>query len=358
MKKLRFKNRNGILYFGIDGKFKSSKLKYTNVNKNIIINKFRNGLLNSELCYEIDNAPKFVNLLEDVMIEKSKHLKHKSLLAYSSLQRNHIVPFFKDMLVTQIKPIHIKKFQDNMINKGLKRDSIQTARILLKEVFNLAILSEKITINPLSMVNMPKIKSKKVKQKPFTLDEIDMILSSAPGVLKNFLGISFFSGIRSGELLALKWSDIDFDNDTISINKTIAQGYINSPKTKSSERDIEMLPKVKDFLRSQFLETGLKDNYLFLNRNNTYHGFSTIFYINFHKLLDKLNLEKRSLHNTRHTFASIMLNNNIEPLWVSNTLGHDNLQITLNIYTHYMPKKEKMCIEFLEKRYKNGTNNN
>jgi hypothetical protein len=51
-----------------------------------------------------------------------------------------------------------------------------------------------------------------------------------------------------------------------------------------------------------------------------------------------------------------MLNNAIDPLWVSATLGHENLQITLSIYTHFIPKKEKMKISFLEKRYKNGTN--
>jgi integrase len=50
-----------------------------------------------------------------------------------------------------------------------------------------------------------------------------------------------------------------------------------------------------------------------------------------------------------------MLNNRIEPLWVSNMLGHNNLDMTLRIYTHYMPRKEKMSLEFLEKRYKNGT---
>jgi len=76
----------------------------------------------------------------------------------------------------------------------------------------------------------------------------------------------------------------------------------------------------------------------------------------FQKVLTKLGIERRSLHNTRHTFASMMLNNGIEPLWVSHTLGHESLKITLDIYTHYMPKKEKMSIRFLETRYKNGTN--
>nr|WP_321266081.1 tyrosine-type recombinase/integrase [uncultured Sulfurimonas sp.] len=357
MKKLRFKNRNGILYFGIGGKFISSKMKYTNVNKNIIIGNFNRGEISDDLVIGEQKAPTIKHLLNDVIIEKSKHLKHKTMIAYRSSMNTHILPYFKDKLVTQIKPIDIKKFQDSIVDKGLKRDTVQLARILLKEVFNLAVLSEIVTINPVSMVGMPKIKYQKKKQKPFSLDEIDLILSTATGQIKNFLGISFFTGMRSGELLALKWSDVYFRTDTIIINKTVAQGIINSAKTRASERDIEMLPKAKEFLKAQQLQTGLKDSYVFLNKQNTHFSSNDNFYRNYQGILKKLDLEKRTLHNTRHTFASIMLNNGIDPLWVSATLGHDNLQVTLNIYTHYMPKKEKMKIPFLEKRYKNGTQN-
>ncbi len=356
MKKLRFKNRNGILYFGVGGKFISSKMKCTNVNKNIIIGKFNRGEIDDNLCIVEQKAPTIKNILEDVMIEKSKFLKHKTILSYDSSKRNHILPYFEDKLVTQIKPLDIKKFQDNMVEKGLKKDSIQIARILLKEVFDLAILSETILMNPISMVRMPKIRYTKKKQRPFTLDEIDLILSKAKEQLRDFLGISFFTGMRSGEILALTWDDICFNTDTISINKTIAQGLVNSPKSRASERDIEMIPKAKEFFKAQQLESGLNNSYLFLNRKNTHFSTNDNFYQAYQKVLRELGLEKRSLHNTRHTFASIMLNNSIDSLWVSSTLGHENLQVTLNVYTHYMPKKEKMELDFLKKRYKNGTN--
>lgn len=355
MKKLRFKNRNGILYFGLDGKFLSSKMKYTVVNKNIITGKFNRGEIDADLCIVEQEAPTIKNLLKDIILEKSKHLKHKSMIAYRSSAKNHIIPYFTDKMVTQIKPIDIKNFQDSIVEKGLKKESVQLARILLKEVFNLAILSETISTNPVAMVSMPKIRYKKQKQKPFTLDEIDLILSAVTGEFKNFLGLSFFTGMRSGEILALEWDDIDFNSDTITISKTIAQGLINSAKTKSSERDIEMLPQTRDFLKAQQLESGLSNSYVFLNIKNTHYSSNAYFYSKYQIMLKKLNLEKRNLHNTRHTFASIMLNNNIDPLWVSATLGHENLQVTLSIYTHYMPKKEKMKIPFLENRYKNGT---
>ncbi|MFT5660995.1 MAG: integrase [Sulfurimonas sp.] len=92
-----------------------------------------------------------------------------------------------------------------------------------------------------------------------------------------------------------------------------------------------------------------------MKQDKTHYANNSLFYNEYRAILDKAELPRRSLHNTRHTFASMMLNNNIEPLWVSSTLGHRDLSITLKVYAHYIPKKEKMVIGFLEKRYKNGT---
>lgn len=356
MKKLRFKNRNGILYFGVGEKLISSKLKFTNVNKNIIIGKFRDGKLNEDLGIGVNEGTPMINdLLREVVKDKAVFVKHKTNIAYKSALKN-ILPYFENMLITSIKPIDIKKWHDILIARGLKRQTISTARVLLKEAFNIAIMSEFVETNPVMMVQIPSMKKVRKKQKPFTLDEIDLILDNCPNQhLKNFLGISFFTGMRSGEVLALEWEDIDFETDTISISKTIAQGIINTPKTYSSHRDIEMLPRARYFFKNQQLQTGMQNSYLFLNTKNTYYGTSLALYKNYKSVLMKLNIEAKTLHNTRHTFASMMLNNGIDPMWVSNTLGHENLDITLRVYAHFMPKKEKMVIGFLEKRYKNGT---
>lgn len=354
MKKLRFKNRNGILYFGIDGKFTSSKLKYTNINKNIIIGKFKDGRLNEDLGLE-SNSQTVTELLKEVIESKSVFVKDRTVATYNQSAKNWIIPYFKDIDVRNVKPIDIKKFQDSFIKKGLGNGSVNIARTLLKDVFEYAILKELISINPVVMVSLPKTKKEKEKINPFTMDEIDLLLENASVVLRNFLGISFFTGMRSGELLSLKWSDVDFDTDTISITKTISNGDIGSPKNYSSIRDIELLPYAKEYFIAQRLETGLKDSYVFLNKKGGYHPTNQFFYKGLQKLLRSLQIDTRSLHHTRHTFASMMLNNKIEIIWVSAMLGHSNIQMTLKVYAHYMPKKEKMSVGFLDDRYKRGT---
>ena len=354
MKKLRFKNRNGVLYFGLNGKFKSSKMKDTKINRNMIISKHRSGELDEELGFKTNKVPTLVYFLDKVLQEKRETLKLSSVQHYSNSYKK-ILTYFEDKDISRFKPIEIKDFQDELAKK-YSRSLINNVRTLLREAFDLAVLSELININPVVAVRAPKVLKAKKKQIPFTLDEIDLILENSQGHVRNFLGISFFTGMRGGEILALTWDDIDFVTDTISITKTVSRGVINSTKTTASDRDIEMISQAKKFFEAQRLETGLKHSFVFLQKDmKSYHGTNVRFYKQFKNLIKKLNLEDRSMHNTRHTFASIMLNNQIEPLWVSATLGHKSLDVTLGIYTHFMPRKEKMVISFLEKRYKTGT---
>lgn len=358
MRKLRFKNRKGILYFGYGDKLISSKLKYNNINKNIIKNKVANGELNEALNLgnNVEKVPLITELLKEVMREKGTRLKHKTMLAYKSASTDKIIPYFNGKLVSEIKPIDIKRFQDYLVSLNLGASSINLCRVLLIDVFDIAVLSEYTTINPVRMVKKPKIKKEAKRIKTFTLDEIDLILSSTSGSVRNFLGISFFTGMRSGELLALKWEDVDFETDTISVDKTIADGVINSPKTISSHRDIEMIDKAREFFKMQRMETGIKNSFVFLSKKNEHYNTNYHFYTAFKKVQSDLNFsEIKTLHTTRHTFASLMLNNGIDAMWVSNTLGHENLQITLKTYAHFMPKREKMSIGFLNNRYKNGS---
>ena len=77
--------------------------------------------------------------------------------------------------------------------------------------------------------------------------------------------------MRSGEILALNWDDINFSTDTISITKTLSKGKIGKPKTASSYRDIEMLPMARKFLENQRLETGLKNGFVFTKKDKESH---------------------------------------------------------------------------------------
>ncbi|MBH0260809.1 site-specific integrase [Helicobacter pylori] len=181
---------------------------------------------------------------------------------------------------------------------------------------------------------------------PFNLDEVKTLIKNAPSLrLKAFLVVAFFTGMRTGEQLALQWEDIDFNDKTITINKSLNElGQITSPKNRPSIREVDLLEPVEKILKELKENEPETKKFVFIDAPKR----SSIFQRHFKALLKKLNLKERKLYTTRHTFASLMLSQSEEPMWVSKTLGHKDLNTTYKTYSHYIPKQEKERAKFLK----------
>ncbi|WP_120988926.1 site-specific integrase [Helicobacter pylori] len=179
---------------------------------------------------------------------------------------------------------------------------------------------------------------------PFSLNEIKAILNSTPDLrLKAFLTTAFLTGLRTGEQLALLWSDIDFENKKINIDKSLnLSGVITSPKNKPSIREVDLLEPVEKILKELKATEPANKKMIFLNIPKRTQYFQRAF----KKLLEALNLKDRKLYATRHTFAS--LSQGEEAMWVSKTLGHKDLNTTYSTYARYIPQQEKERAKFLK----------
>jgi len=138
------------------------------------------------------------------------------------------------------------------------------------------------------------------------------------------------TGIRPGELVSLRWSDIDFDNEIIKVRRTRVQGKNGPPKKQASVRNIEMLSVVKEFFESQYNITGCLDGDIFLNSSEKPFYSHDVIAKKFKKLLDTN--DKRYLYQLRHSFATKMISEGEDILWVSKMMGHKNADITLKTY--------------------------
>ncbi len=157
--------------------------------------------------------------------------------------------------------------------------------------------------------------------------------------------VAFFTGSRTGEQLALTWEDIDFNNKTITINKSLNElGQITTPKNKPSIREIDLLEPVGKILKELKESEPANKKFVFISMPKR----STMFQRAFRALLRALNLKERKLYTTRHTFASLMLSQGEEAMWVSKTLGHKDLNTTYKTYSHYIPQREKERAKFLK----------
>ncbi len=181
---------------------------------------------------------------------------------------------------------------------------------------------------------------------PFNLEEVRTIIENAPSLrLKAFLVVAFFTGARTGEQLALQWEDIDFNEKTITINKSLNElGQITSPKNNPSIREVDLLEPVEKILKELKASEPENKKFVFIDMPKR----SSIFQRHFKQLLKDLNLKDRKLYTTRHTFASLMLSQGEEPMWVSRTLGHKDLNTTYSTYSHYIPKQDKERAKFIK----------
>ncbi|MFP6137122.1 tyrosine-type recombinase/integrase [Helicobacter pylori] len=181
---------------------------------------------------------------------------------------------------------------------------------------------------------------------PFSLEEVKTLLENAPSIrLKAFLAVAFLTGMRTGEQLALMWEDIDFNEKTITINKSLNElGQITTPKNKPSIREVDLLKPVAKILKELKESEPANKKFVFISMPKR----STMFQRAFRSLLRVVNLKERKLYTTRHTFASLMLSQGEEAMWVSKTLGHKDLNTTYRTYSHYIPQQKKERAKFLK----------
>lgn len=342
---MKLYNRNGMLYICINGIRKSSGLEDTPQNRKILLNHHKNdGFYNK---FNVKTKSKtIVEFCNEVLEEKEKRLQPTTMKQYNSLFKARIIPFFNKKYPQEITPMILKNWYYTFSDRHTLNACVNS---ILKPAFELAIIEENIKTTPF-VVRFPTFKSN-YEIEPFNLEEIKLILDNANGWFKNFLGIAFFTGARSGEILALEWKDINFEKSIISISKTQTMGFTKIPKTKSSVRKIDILSQCEPFLRNQQKISGLSQNVFISERNK--HGKiygSCSMRPKWVKLLKKCNLEYRNIYQTRHSFASNMLSNSEELFWVSQMLGHKNPNITLEKYSKYVKSNREKKTTFLDEQ--------
>ena len=260
----------------------------------------------------------------------------------------YVLPVFGSKRLNAIKPSDITIWQNNLLsNNGLSSKRVKDIRNILGTILEDAFRDEIISKNPVRLAsNLPRHTCRTVT--PFTLGEIEKIIQTAEGHYKNFFAISFFTGMRTGELIGLKWSDVDIEKQEIHIEGSIRKGLESLPKTSQSVRTIDMLDAVVAFFENQYQLTGSKNSYIFLtSSDSSLFDAKNIRASGWVKTLKEADIEYRPLYHTRHTFASQMIQNGEDILWVSNMLGHTSPKMTLDRYAKYIKIENRKRGTFL-----------
>lgn len=326
----------------LDDTKENRKLANTKLIPQLIIKANSGEFFNNKKTPTVDE---FIKVSFDIHKHNRRELTQKN---YKNIYKCRIKPYFENKKLNEIKPSYLSQWQNKLKDeKKLSSKSIKVARTILHTMFEDARKDEIIEKNPFDLVD--NIKSDPPKEIiPFSISEIKNILSNVNEKMKAFFAIGFYTGMRLGEILALKWDNIDIDNGIIKVKHSIREGKETAPKTLSSIRDIEILDILKPYLIEH--KTLVRDDSLYLfetYEKKPYASPAKIGVSYWKPLLKNLNIPYRIMYQMRHTFASMMISNGEDILWVSNMLGHKDSSTTLKKYAKYIKHEKKQRATFL-----------
>ena len=336
--------------FSLDGQVvkKSLNIEDTKANRKLALNQIVPQILlkvHSGEFFENKIVPTVKEMIDISLKMNESNRKYFTNEYYKMVLRTHVIPHFGNKKVDSLKPSELTLWQNNLL-KRYSTKYTNTIRVVFNGILEDARRDEIIIRNPFSIVKTFK-KSAKREIKTFSKDEIFEIIKEAPFRVRAFFAIGFFSGMRTGEITGLKWEDINLEKRTISIKRTRNKGIENSPKTISSIREIEILDILYPYIIEHKSIYGDME-YVFTSKfKQPFYSAVKITMIYWKKILKNLNIEYRTLYQMRHTFATMMIENGEDILWVAHMLGHTNANITLEVYAKYMKNDKKKRGTFL-----------
>jgi integrase len=171
---------------------------------------------------------------------------------------------------------------------------------------------------------------------PFTEDEVESLLKASEGWERSLLSVCFFTGMRRGEVLGLRWSGVFFDRDRILVRRSLTRHGESSPKSKTSFRYVQMLPRVREELLKQRDRIKLRSEFVFPNRAWKALNVNWVTKALWPRLVEKAEVPYRPLMQTRHTYATLMLQKGAPIDWLQKQMGHRNLTMLIRHYWRWI----------------------
>ncbi|OFC70088.1 hypothetical protein BFC18_15230 [Alteromonas confluentis] len=265
--------------------------------------------------------------------QKQRNWSHTTIRGYSQKYNTYIKPNWGHLLLTEFKASMFDEWASESLLSG---KSINETRNVLQQIYNRAVLDEVLEKNPASLIE--RYKQIQKEPKPFTQTEIARILNELTTPYREFFQFAFFTGLRTGELLGLRWEDIDLIRGVAHIRVNLTGGIEKPPKTKGSIRTIELDPRAIVALTNirETIYSGLERVFIDPRTMKGYKYADGLRKYIWKPTLEKLNISYRYPYQCRHTYASMMLSSGKNPMWVANQMGHSDWGMIRRIYGRWI----------------------
>lgn len=288
---------------------------------------------------------------ENVAKIKVRPSSHQTYKGYID---NHIKPNIGDIPLEKLTTMDLQKLYRKLLTRGrverigaenqpsgLSAKTVRNINQVISSAMDLAVAQKIITTNPTNACELPKVEHREMQTIPEEQLQAFLNEARATGVYEMYY-IELATGLRRGELLGLKWQDIDWKNGVIKVKRQIARvdgKIVEAPlKTKNSYRTVTISPQAIEVLREQKRKTN--DQYVFPSPNGGPISPDSVNNM-LKRVLERAGIPKVRFHDLRHTFATIALQNGVDIKTVSGMLGHFSAGFTLDTYAHVTTSAQK-----------------
>ena len=283
---------------------------------------------------------------------------HATYTSYEGILRNHILPCFGENDISKITRLQVKEFLMKKYRDGYTQSTVTHIKNVFGGIFGIAIDDEVITVNPAH--NLGRLYGKKrLGEKSninfFSKEELSLLLKTFQEHYSRYYPMALTlarTGMRLGEAIGLQWSDIDFDNRLVTVQRNLTKGKLETPKS-GKFRQVDMSIQLSETLwrlkREREREMGNKmPKWIFLSESgnpvNETHWRRRFF----NPALELAELKRIRTHDLRHTFASLLLQDGVSMVYVKEQLGHSSIKVTVDIYGHLVPGSNKEAVDKLD----------
>lgn len=299
-----------------------------------------------------ENGRTFREVADIWWSETHDQLAHQSLKGYKPAYAR-AVEFFGDDYLRDIEPHDVLAFYKTLVKLNFTQKTISNHRIIINQIFDRAILDRDIMYNPCSSVKIPKTTKKSTPRKPASTEDEAIILNADHPWL--FPVVALLTGLRKGEILALQWQDINFEEMTISVTKSVEhigkKPNIKEPKTENGVRIVPLLDVLAERLAPHVSKP---EHYLFSDDGGktplSEHRYTRL-YTDYKRAVGI----SATAQPLRKSYATIAVEEEVQPKDLQNALGHADITTTMNIYAAARKRSTEKVAAKLNAKYSHNS---
>ncbi|WP_194436049.1 site-specific integrase [Vibrio fluminensis] len=291
--------------------------------------------------FDAADSPKFAEFANIWLAEMKVEWSKSHYMDVEGVLNKYLLPTFGNKKISAINKGQILQFRSILAKvPGRSKGFLSPSRINhimtpLRVILNEAADRYDFT-SPWK--NIKALKVGRTEVDPFNLDEVELFLSAVEPEFHCYYTTRFFTGMRTGEIDALMWKDVDLDSKTITVSQSYVRGEMKALKTDGSYRVIHLTERVIQSLRAhKGNNTSKGKDLVFKNSKGAILNYAVVSRSVWYPTLETCNHKRRNPYQTRHTFATLLLASGESPEWIANQLGHTTTTMLFRVYSHYVP---------------------